>query len=70
MYLEQMQHLIDATATLERHILEHFSRFQTTLTSIPGVGPVLGAAILSEIRDISVFSSSDKLAAYAGAAPE
>lgn len=69
MYLEQMQHLIDAAATLERHILEHFSRFQTTLTSIPGVGPVLGAAILSEIRDISVFSSSDKLAAYAGVDP-
>ena len=65
MYLEQMQHLIDAAAT----ILEHFSRFQTTLTSIPGVGPVLGAAILSEIRDISVFSSSDKLAAYAGVDP-
>ena len=39
MYLEQMQHLIDAAAALERHISEHFSRFQTTLTSIPGVDP-------------------------------
>lgn len=32
---------------------EIFSQFDTPLTSIPGIGPLLGAVILSEIRDIS-----------------
>lgn len=38
----------------------------TALTSISGIGPLPGAAILSEIRDISCFSSADKLVSYAG----
>ncbi|MUU11492.1 MAG: IS110 family transposase [Oscillibacter sp.] len=36
---------------------------------IPGVGPLLAAAILSEIGDISRFPFADKLAAYVGVAP-
>lgn len=68
-YLEQMQNLTDSAASLERRMGELFSQFDSTLTSIPGVGPVLGAAILSEIRDISCFASADKLAAYAGVDP-
>ena len=68
-YLEQMQHLLDSAASLERRMGELFSQFDSTLTSIPGVGPVLGAVILSEIRDVSCFASADKLAAYAGVDP-
>ena len=37
--------------------------------SIPGVGTVLAATILSEIGDITRFSSADKLLAYAGLDP-
>lgn len=68
-YLEQMQNLTDSAASLEQRMGELFSRFDSTLTSVPGVGPVLGAVLLSEIRDISCFPSSDKLAAYAGVDP-
>ena len=68
-YLEQMQHLTDAAAGLDSRISELFSRSPSTITSIPGVGPVLGAVILSEIQDISCFSSADKLVAYAGVDP-
>ena len=38
----------------------------TVLKSIPGIGPVWAAGILSEIGDITAFHSSDALAKYAG----
>ena len=38
----------------------------TSLKSIPGIGPVWAAGILSEIGDITAFHSSDALAKYAG----
>lgn len=41
----------------------------TLLRSIPGIGPVFGAVIASEIGDIRRFPSADHLAAYAGVAP-
>jgi len=64
-----MQNLTDSAASLERQMGELFSQLDSTLTSIPGIGPVLGAVILSEIRDISCFDSADKLATYAGVDP-
>jgi transposase len=39
------------------------------ITSIPGVGPVTGAAILAEIGDIHRFEAPEKLVAYAGIDP-
>lgn len=39
---------------------------QSLILSVQGVGPVLGAAILGEIGDISRFGSAKKLTAYAG----
>lgn len=38
----------------------------TILKSIPGIGPVWAAGMLSEIGDIMAFHSSDALAKYAG----
>ena len=38
----------------------------TVLKSIPGIGPVWAAGIVSEIGDITAFHSSDVLAKYAG----
>ncbi len=70
LYLDQLQSLQDGAASLERRMGEIFSQFGSTLTSITGIGPVLGAVILSEIRDISCFASADKLAAYAGLNPK
>jgi transposase len=39
------------------------------LTSLPGMGPILGAEFLVAVGDISAFSSADRLAAYAGLVP-
>ncbi len=70
LYLNQLQSFQDAAASLEHRIEELFAQFNSTLTTITGIGPVLGAVILSEIRDISCFASADKLAAYAGLNPK
>lgn len=69
-YLDQIQFLKDSATLLERRIGELFSQFDSTLTSITGIGSVPAAIILSEIRDISCFASADKLAAYAGLNPK
>ena len=45
------------------------SSLDTAIMTITGIGPTLGAYILSEIGDVSRFSSAAKLAAYAGIDP-
>ena len=58
--LEQQCQQIDlAIEALMNQIPQH-------ITSIPGVGPVTGAAILAEIGDINRFDAPAKLVAYAG----
>jgi len=39
------------------------------LTSLPGMGPILGAEFLVAVGDIRAFESADHLAAYAGLVP-
>lgn len=54
---------------LDARIAFLFSKFDTPIMTVPGVGPVLGATIFSEIGDINKFSSAAKLAAFAGIDP-
>jgi transposase len=39
------------------------------LTSLPGMGPILGAEFLVAVGDVSAFESADRLASYAGLVP-
>jgi transposase len=39
------------------------------LSSLPGIGPILGAEFLVAVGDLSAFESADQLAAYAGLVP-
>jgi transposase len=41
----------------------------TSLTSLFGVGPVIAAAVISDVRDVSRFGGRDQFAAYDGTAP-
>jgi transposase len=41
----------------------------TSLTDLSGVGPVIAAAIIGEVRDVSRFTGRDRFAAYNGTAP-
>ena len=68
-YMEHIRYTEKQIAEIENKISELYSHFNSPLTTIPGIGPTLAAAILSEIGDISRFSSATKLAAFAGIDP-
>jgi transposase len=52
---------------LSRQTLEH--RYLPLLMTIPGIGPVLGYTIASEIGDITRFPTPHKLVGYTGLCP-
>lgn len=62
------QALEERIATFTARIEAELNTTEQTLTTIPGVGPVLAATILAEIGDVTRFPSSDHLVAYAGLA--
>lgn len=68
-FVEQIKFLENQLDELNEMISERLAEFNSPITSITGIGDVLGASILSEIGDISRFESSDKLAAFAGIDP-
>ncbi|MGH3156961.1 MAG: IS110 family transposase [Streptosporangiaceae bacterium] len=41
----------------------------TSLAGLPGVGPVIAATVIGEVRDVSRFKNRDRFAAYNGTAP-
>jgi len=53
-------------AEVEVEIEKVLAELDSPITTITGIGTVLGATILSEIGDISRFSEPSKLVAYAG----
>lgn len=67
--LDEIQSLTEKADELEKKISNLLKDFNSTITSIPGIGPILGACILSEIGDVARFRSADKLAAYIGVDP-
>jgi transposase len=64
--LEQIAFIEDQVETLDGEIAAYMKRTDSFITTIPGIGPVLGAVILSEVGDISRFEDAKKLVAYAG----
>jgi len=53
---------------LEKEIARQFENIPNTLTSVPGIGPVLSAGIIAEVGDINRFQGQAGLAKYAGLA--
>jgi transposase len=41
----------------------------TSLTGVFGVGPVIAATVIGDVRDVTRFASRDRFAAYGGTAP-
>ncbi len=64
--LEQISFIEDQVEQLDLEIAAYMKRTDSFITTIPGIGPVLGAVILSEVGDISRFDDAKKLVAYAG----
>jgi transposase len=55
--------------TLETEIAKVMQILDSPITSIPGIGTVLGAVILAEIGNIHAFATPAKLLAFAGCEP-
>ena len=56
-------------AEVEAAIQEIMDEIQSPITTIPGIGTRMAAMILAEVGDFSMFSSPDKILAYAGLSP-
>lgn len=65
----QINLLDDQVASIDSQIKLIMDEINSPLLTIPGIGYNLGSIILSEIGDISRFSSPTKLLAYAGLDP-
>ena len=69
MLIEQIQMLQKQLDLLDIDISNIMDELNSPISSIPGIGTWLGAIIISEIGDISRFSSATKLLAFAGLDP-
>ena len=54
---------------IENEINSIMDDLHSPITTIPGIGPRMGAMILAEVGDFSNFDSADKILAYAGLSP-
>ena len=69
MLIEQIQMLQKQLDLLDTDISNIMDELNSPILSIPGIGTWLGSIIISEIGDISRFSSATKLLAFAGLDP-
>lgn len=64
--IEQINFIEKQVTDVESQMSELVEKLKTPITTIPGIGNILGATILGEVGDINRFSSGAKLVAYAG----
>ena len=64
--IQQISFIEGQVADVEQKISELLDKLNSPITTVPGIGNVIGATILGEIGDIKRFSSPAKLVAYAG----
>ena len=67
--LKQLSFVEDQIETVEKKIEELMKSQSSILTTLPGVGVQLAAAIIAEIGDIKRFRTSAQLVSYAGIDP-
>jgi len=64
--IEQIRFIEAQVFDVEAEIESMLAKLESPITTIPGIGVVTGATILSEIGDISRFSNPSKLVAFSG----
>ena len=64
--IEQVKFIEGQIDDCETKIKELMKKINSPITTIPGIGTVLGAVILSEFGDINRFDKPSQLVAYAG----
>ncbi len=72
--ISQVEHIKSIIKTLDEEIERLYTKFNTTLTTIPGVGTTTAATVLAEIEDVHRFKSPSggaaALVAFAGLDPK
>ena len=68
-YVSIINHFNDKINPIEKQISTIIKELNPRMLSIPGLGEISAATILSEYGDISNFSSSNKMLAFAGLEP-
>lgn len=68
-FLKQVELLEQQVSELNDYIAEMMTKFDSTLSTINGIGTTLAATFIAEIGDINRFDAPDKLAAFAGIDP-
>lgn len=69
LHIEQIALLSEFILRFEHGIKDIMDRINSPITTIPGIGYILGAMILAEIGDITRFATPAKLLAFAGMDP-
>lgn len=64
--IKQISFIEGQVTEVEKKISQLLNKLNSPITTVPGVGKIIGATILGEIGDIKRFSSPAKLVAYAG----
>ena len=64
--VEQLEFVEGQITLLDQQIEAYMAKLDSPVTTIPGVGPVYGAVILSELGDIHRFPSAKQIVSYAG----
>lgn len=67
--IEQLDFIQAKIKRAESEISSILDEIDSPILTIPGIGPILAAIILSEIGNINRFESAKKLTAYAGLVP-
>jgi transposase len=65
----QREQLLQITRKLKKSISLHFKESYSSLLSVPGIGPIVAMAILSETGDLNRFKSPDEFCSYLGLVP-
>lgn len=68
-YLDQIELNTAYIRRYEAAIREIMNEIDSPITTIPGIGLVLGAMILAELGDVTRFATPEKVLAYAGLDP-
>jgi transposase len=68
-FLEDLRRLDAQMSQAKKKLAAAVKASGTTLTEVFGVGPVIAATVIGDVRDVARFPSRDHFAAYNGTAP-
>ena len=68
-FLEDLRRIDAQLRTARKTLATAVQATGTSLTTLSGVGPVIAAAVIGDVKDVSRFPSRDRFAAYDGTAP-